>query len=447
MKFGVLGLLLVTLFASLCGMFDTHAAHFAMTATAPVALSEADIAEFRTVIADVKGGWAEVKELPGKLKLLQTENETLVSDLKTLRKQHLGFKSSSAVRAGQISDECARHLGAIVILSGIRGGQISGSEKANAETLFKEIVGIEAKTAITSSDMPLPTQFSGEVVELVSMWGAARKYATVFPLGTGTVKLPKLGTDTTFGLIAGSATVTEKSPTYSFVTFTPEKFGGLVRLPSEIIEDSIVNIGQFLARYISRQLAYVEDYQVFRSSGAGSGINGTAEGLCKSVVTDSKTVALASTKTAFSDATLAKFRELRTKPDAAALRNGAYYLHPSFEQLLNTFNTAGDKPFNPNSQLGNVNGNPLANGATLDGFPIRWLDCMPVYSTSAAASTVFALFGDVSFQYLGIRGGIRFDTSMEAGFTTDEILVRGIERLTTGKMATGAVGGLITAAS
>lgn len=41
----------------------------------------------------------------------------------------------------------------------------------------------------------------------------------------------------------------------------------------------------------------------------------------------------------------------------------------------------------------------------------------------------------------------RFDTSMQAGFTTDEILIRALERFTIGLMANGAVGGLQTAAS
>ena len=39
------------------------------------------------------------------------------------------------------------------------------------------------------------------------------------------------------------------------------------------------------------------------------------------------------------------------------------------------------------------------------------------------------------------------DTSKEAGFTTDEILIRALERFTIGLMATGAVSGLETAAS
>ena len=357
-----------------------------------------------------------------------------------VRRLQLETRSAGPRRANGVSDECARHLGGLVVLAALRQNLVPDASVERHTALAKRVLGFDdaqLRSALTSSDIPLPTQWQGDVVELVGDYSAARRYGTVFPLGAGTVKLPKLGTDTTFGLIAGSGTVTEKSPTVTFVTFSPEKFGGLVRLPTELDEDSIVPLGQFLARYGARQIAYVEDYNFFRSTGAGSGVNGTAEGLTKNVVTDSKTVALASTKTAISDATLAKFRELRTKPDAAALRMGAYYLHPSMEQMLAGFNASGDKPYQANG-LG---------GATLDGFPIRWVDTMPVYSTSAAASTVFALFGDVSFMYLGVRGGPRFDTSREAGFTTDEILIRALERLTVGKMATGAVAGLITAAS
>jgi HK97 family phage major capsid protein len=340
-------------------------------------------------------------------------------------------------RENGVSDECARYLGAIVALAGVRGGQLDGARAEKAIGLFKDITGIEAKTALTSSDIPLPIGYSGDVAELVGMFGSARQYGTVIPLPEGVFKLPKLGTDTTFGLIAGSGTVTEKSPTVAWVTFTAEKFGGLVRMPSEIDEDSIVPMGQFLARYGARQLARAEDHNFWASTGAASGVNGTAEGLTKSVVTDSKTVALASGLLAPGEATLAKVRELRTKPDAAALRRGAYYCHPSWEQFFAGLNTAGDKPYQANG-LG---------GATLDGFPIHWIDVLPVYSLVDAASTVFMLFGDVSFNYLGVRGGVRFDTSKEAGFTTDEILVRALERFTVGKMATGAVAGLITAAS
>ena len=376
-------------------------------------------------------------EIETNLKGQADEVAKLQKSLDDLRKAQLAHKASAIARPGHVSEACARHLGALVLLAGLRQEKLDGRNADNAGGLFKDITGLEVKTALTSSDIPLPVGYGSEVVELVSLYGTARKYGTVFPLGNGVVKLPKLTTDPTFVLIAGSGTVTEKSPQTAWVTFTAEKFGGLVRLPSEIDEDSIFAMGQFLAKYSARNIARSEDQNFWVGTGAATGVNGTVEGLTYSTITNSKVTQMASTKTKYSDATLTNLRTIRSVVDAPAIGMGAYYMHPSFEQHLSGLNTAGDKPYQANG-LG---------GATLDGFPIRWIDIMPAYSTSANVSKVFALFGDPSYQYLGVRGGIRFDTSKEAGFATDEILVRALERFTIGLMANGAVSGLETAAS
>jgi HK97 family phage major capsid protein len=390
----------------------------------------------RAVLSAVRSQGAEIDEL--NRKLLE------------VRKNHVSLASRGATSVAvpnQVSNACARHLGLLAVLVNLpritdpRSRDIATSEAKN-------VLGAEWRAAITPSDIPLPVGYSGEIVELVSRYGRARQYGTVFPLSTGTVKLPRLTTDPNFGLIAMSATVPEKSPQVAWVTFNAEKFGGLVRMPSEINEDSIVPIGQFLARYAARQLAYVEDYNFFLSTGAGSGVNGSVAGLCFSVITNSKIVQMASTKTHYSDATLANLRALRAVPDEAALYEAAYYMHPTFEGLLSTFNTAGDRPYNPNAQLAGASGaQPLVTTPTLDGFPIRWVNVMPAYSTAVNLSKVFILFGDPSYQYLGLRGGISFASSEHAGFTTDEILIRALERFTIGQMAPGSIAGLETAAS
>lgn len=362
------------------------------------------------------------------------------------RKQLLETRSARVRRGGEVSEECARYVGALGLIAALKAGEaISSNQRQMAETQIKNILGIEAKAALTSSDIPLPTQWSGEIVELVYEFGLARKVGTVFPLGAATVKLPKLGTDTTFGLIATSGTVTEKSPTIAFVTFSAEKFGGLVRLPQEIDEDSIVPMGQFLARYSARQIAYVEDWQFFMSTGAASGINGTAEGLAKAVVTDTcfyyNGGTSTSGKTKGSDAVLADFRAMRNASGLSGIVLGRakYFMHPTYEALLVTFNTSATvTPYLRSSG---------SSPATLDGFEIVWTPVLPAYSTSAAVSVVTCLFGDVSYQYLGLRNGIRFDTSREAGFATDEILIRAVERLTVGLMASKAVAGLRNSAS
>jgi len=417
-------------------------------------MTEQAIAEIKTLLTEANDGLVtqtnRIKAFEDAAKLQADDLAKVRGDLDALRRQHLVQKSGRVPGSGRVSDGCARHLGAFVLAAAIRQGFIKGMMQDTAEGIGRDILGAaEFKTALSTSDIPLPTEFNGEVVELVSQYGTARQYGTVFPLGAGTVKLPKLGTDTTFTLNLISGTITEKSPTVAFVTFTAEKFGGLVRLPTEIDEDSVVPMGQFLARYAARNTARAEDQNFWAGTGAASGVNGTAEGLTTNTITNSKVTQMASGKTKYSDATLANLRTLRSVPDAAALRMSAYYMHPSFEQLLSGLNTAGDKPYNPQAQIMGSGAYPISGtvGPTLDGFPIRWVDVMPAYSTSANVSKVFVLFGDASFQYLGIRAGIRFDTSREAGFTTDEILIRALERFTIGLMANGAVAGLETAAS
>ena len=370
----------------------------------------------------------------GDITSLKGEFDKLAEETRRLRKAQLASSTKAASRNGEVTEECARHLGGLAIVAGLKGGQITGDRY---EGIVKDVLGMEAKAALTTSDIPLPTGYGSQVVELVSAFGAARRFGTVMPLGNGTVKLPKLTTDPTFGLIAQSGSITEKSPQIGWVTFNPEKFGGLVRLPSEIDEDSIIAIGQFVARYSARQLARVEDHNFFIGTGAGSGVNGSVKGIALSVIDNAKVVVQATGKTKTSDITLANARAIRSVVDAPAILGGAYYAHPSMEQAFSGLNTAGDKPYVANG----------ARGATLDGFPINWVDIMPAYSTTAQAGKTYLLFGDLSYQYLATRGGVRFDTSKEAGFTTDEILIRALERFTIGLMADGAVSGLQTAAA
>ncbi|MEI7729198.1 MAG: phage major capsid protein [Verrucomicrobiota bacterium] len=364
-----------------------------------------------------------------------TELGRLRQDLDGVRRQQLQRGLARPANPGEISDDCARHIAAVVIAGAVRSGRFDGPVKDHLLGVARDVLGAEAKSALTTSDLPLPVQYAGEVVELVAQYGAARRYGTVYPLGSGTVKLPRLKTDPAFGLVAASASIGEKSPQVEFVTFTTSKWGGLVRIPAELDADSVVAIGQFIARYAARQLAKIEDTVFFAADGTGN--YDSLEGLVKNVATNNKLSAMASTKTHYSDASLVNWRSLRGVVDAAVLARGAYYCHPSFEQQLAGFNSSGDHPYNANG----------LQGATLDGFPIRWVDALPAYSASVNTSKVFVLFGDASYQYLGVRGGVNLATSYEAGFTTDEILVRVLERFTIGLMATGAVAGLQTAAS
>jgi HK97 family phage major capsid protein len=381
-------------------------------------------------------------DLTKALEEVRKENEEVKKHLDKLRKQHLGslqIQNLAAAQAGRerVSDECAKWLSGLAIAGAEQLGKLARNP-AREELLrnASEILGIEQRTALGTGDIPMPTNFAAEVVELVFKYGSVRKFMTVYPLGTLTTKLPKLTTSPSFGIIALSATVTEKSPQVAFVTFTAVKSGGLIRIPTEIEADSIVNLGQFLARYIAREMAKWEDTWGFMAD--GSGTYNSQSGVCKTADTLGNKIQLTATNSSPDKITLANMRNLRAKPDGATLPTAAYYMHPTMEALMVTFNTSATvTPYilKPDGS------------ATLDGFPIRWIPVMPIYDTSAHLNQYQVAFGDLSYWYFGERYGLDVQISRDVFFATDEIAMRALERFDIELMANNAMAVLQLSAS
>lgn len=431
-------------------------------ATPPAAAPEF-VTEFKGMLTEIKTG---VDGMKGELKTVKDENAELkrqLDDAKvhldTLRKQSIAWRqraNGGVIKAGHVSTECAKWLASVTIMAGknwgmdVNEGVVKWATKHIADTVdgqtgeplhdhleeFKKaITGANAKAALTTTDIPLPVLYSGEIVELVDQFGTFRRYATRFPMGAGTVNLPKLKTDPAFGFIDISASIPEKSPQIENVAFDAKKAGGLIRIPTEIDEDSIVALGQFIARYIARNIANWEDTVGWNADGTAT--YKTLKGVRQKVVDNAKLVTLGAGLTAADDVTLAHLRSLRAVPDSAVLGMSAYYMHVTMESILASFNTGGTTVYIPNG----------VQGASLDGFPIRWINKFPVNSSTAIVSTIVATFGDMSYWYLGDRSAVRIDTSREAFFGTDEIGVRALWRFTVNEMATTHMAGLRTAAA
>jgi HK97 family phage major capsid protein len=229
-----------------------------------------------------------------------------------------------------------------------------------------------------------------------------------------------MGVRPAFGSIAMSASFTEKSPAVTFASLESHKIGGIVRLPREIDEQSVVHMGQFLARYGALEFARSEDLWGFLADG---GVNyETVKGIVQVARDINRTLILATTKTKPSDATLDDFRNLRTKVNKAALngRISAYYLDSTWETRLPSFRTAAE----PNVYTRRPDGT-----AVLDGYPIVWTDVLEPYATVAAADKPIAVFGALSFWWMGEHGSPRMDTSEHVFFQNDQLAVRFIEEI------------------
>ena len=232
-------------------------------------MTDDQLREFTSLLDEVKGGWSRVKELPDLLKRVEDENADLKLELGKLKKSQITGVTGTGVRwlngVPFVSDDCARALASLYIIAGEQQGKLQEliqdtSRRDRLVAASSELLGLQTRAALTSSDIPLPTLYVAQVVELFWKYGQFRTFSTVFPLGAGTVNLPQLKSgEDAFSIIAASGSVTERKVAAQNVTFTALKVGGIVRIPAEIEEDTFIPLGQFLARYIARRFAHFED--------------------------------------------------------------------------------------------------------------------------------------------------------------------------------------------
>src|SRR5262249_52531604 len=223
---------------------------------------------------------AAIKQLPATLRELAQQRERQDADVKRLQKTVLARQTGAGVRwVGDqpfVSDDCARALAGLYVIAGLQQNKLGTlvRDTATRERLVGlacESLGIEQRAALSTSDIPVPTIYVPQVIELIWKYGQFRQFATVFPLGAPTVNLPQLkaGEDA-FVFLSASAAVTERKVAAQNVTFTAHKAGGLIRIPTEIEEDTFIPLGQFLARYISRRFAHLEDETGFLGDGTSN---------------------------------------------------------------------------------------------------------------------------------------------------------------------------------
>jgi HK97 family phage major capsid protein len=400
--------------------------------------------EIESLLTEIKTGWSGVSALPAEVKALREGADKMGSDLKEVRRQlasrQLGPRSR---RCGVVSDECARILAASFIAHCERSDKLDAlcslPAQRDALTAFaRDTLGVSTRTALTTADVALPVQYGSEIRELISDFGVVRQRMSPYPIGMGTSRPARMGTRPAFGSIAMSAPFPEKSPTVNFASLESHKLGGIVRLPREIDEQSAVAMGHFLARYGAVEFARAEDAWGLLADGTATYEN--VRGVVQVARDNTKTVVLAATKTKPSDASLDDFRALRRTVNKAALngRMAAYYLDSTWESRLPSFRSAADQYCYQRLPDGS---------ALLDGYPIVWTDVLTAYGINAVVDQPLALFGALSFWWMGEHGTPRIDTSEHVWFANDQLAVRFIEEIDFDYCAGDAVAALLTAAA
>jgi len=284
--------------------------------------------------------------------------------------------------------------------------------ESDAEILRKLAMGeirshnFEQRVLNTTDDNELvPTEFLARVQELMLYTGPMLNESFFTRINTSNgrdIRVPVEATRPTGTATAESATFAESEGTFNELTLRAWKYGTLIRVSRELLDDNAIDLVSFLGRQIGVSLGTAVNSALTLGTGtvqpqgiagaAGSGVTG-GTGVAGVPTFPNLIDLVHSVDTAYASrpsvafmarrATLGKIRQITDG-------NGAYIFAPA-----TTFNSVD----------------------TLLSYPV--LENPYVAATGTNAKSV--LFGDMSSFHVRVQGGIEISRSDEVYFTSDEV--------------------------
>lgn len=268
----------------------------------------------------------------------------------------------------------------------------------------------------------VPTDLSSQLYAYMTASVAAMSMPTTKivtsggnPLEFPTVGAHGIGTQ----VIAQGTAIGGTDPTFSKITLNAYKYGQLVPVATEVIQDSGVDVLGFLVQNIARAVGEVAatDLVVGTGSGEPNGIM-TAIGGAGTIATGGSLV----------DPTYEKWVDLVYSV------NGNYRARPSTAFLVRDLTAASMRKLRDGAggTVGAVLWQPSLTQGIQGAEPDRFLG-HPVYTdpnvASLASNAKVAAFGDFSAYYIRIAETFRFERSDDYGFNADLAYFRGVTRL------------------
>ena len=265
----------------------------------------------------------------------------------------------------------------------------------------------------TSTGSPVPTSFYDMVIMRARLVGPMLDVPTVLNTAGGeNLQIPSLGTYSTSGTVtAQGANFSESDPAFnSFTTLGAYKYGFIIQLSRELIEDAGVDITAFLAEQIGNGLGY--NVQSALTTGGGTTAPTGIVTAAGSGVTGGTGVSGAFTADNLIDLHYSLDGAARLLPGVGYMANGA-----SIGAMRKLKDTAGNYVFSP----------------ALDGNNRDLLLGRPVYENphmaSAGTGAKSVICGHMPSFFVRTVGGIRIDRSDDFAFNADLVTFRASMRV------------------
>ena len=257
----------------------------------------------------------------------------------------------------------------------------------------------------------VPTPLASELINLIEEYGVARNVCRRIVMGAPTWTVPKLAGHATVFYPNEADAITASDLTFSQVSLVAQKMAGLVKMSTEISEDSLISMTDTIVRDLAWSFAKAEDEALFSGHASlyADGIEGDADIAAHSVA-DVASLALS---------------DLTATVVAAGQERGLnheWYMSPTLwnGQIRDILNAAGG-----NSQADLVGG----VRPTLLGYPVNLVNAMKGAGASSSAD-LLCVFGDLGVShYFGDRRSLNFRVLNELFAVNDQVGVICTQRI------------------
>ena len=274
----------------------------------------------------------------------------------------------------------------------------------------------------TAGGFTVPEEMATAIIDLREEYGVFRRECEVVPMNRDIMTIPRVAGAGTAVFVGENTALTESETTWNQVNLTAHKAGRLVRMSSEIAEDSIINMADMLAKHFAYSFALLEDQTGF--IGDGTATYAGIRGLTIKIV-DGTHTACAHEAAATHDL----FSELDV-PDltstmglcAAYAHNGAkwYTSQLGYDSVFGRLSAVAG-----GSTIQDMAG---AFGPSFLGYPIVVSQQLPRVSTTLDTELML-LFGNLGMAAtLGDRRQFTMALSTDRYFVEDQVAIRATER-------------------
>jgi HK97 family phage major capsid protein len=288
--------------------------------------------------------------------------------------------------------------------------------------------GVEARamgsTSTNSGSAVVPDVLSSTVIRLVDQYSAFAQNATSVTMPSDVLQFPRRTGGTTAAWIDENVAITASDPTMNQVTLTAKKVTGAVVVASELLQDSIVSIADFIATELGLSIANAVEAAAWSGNPASApGVAGLVTSHTGGLLASSGATYAASLVTAAGDTpdevTKANLLAMMAAVPQHSRAGARWFCSPFFfASCMQSLDL---------NQGGSV-GLSQGMGLTFLGSPVVLTDRLPAGADSTGV--VMALYGNMAnSSYYGVRQGIEIASSDQVNFLSDQTVIRAVARV------------------